>query len=100
MSLSLASLLRPVRLGKPYQEYKVPAGIARKVIEARKPPRPRKGGDIRGSLQHHWCFIPETVKTQSSAPENGRNYRPKHVEQIEVINKLSLLHLVDCLYYY
>jgi len=32
--------LRPVRLGRPYQEHKVPAGIARKVIEARKPPPP------------------------------------------------------------
>jgi len=31
---------------------------------------------------------------QSRAPEEGRNYRPKHVELIEVINKLSLLHLV------
>jgi len=39
-------------------------------------------------------------KTQSSAPEDGRNYRPKHVELIEVINKLSLLHLVGCLRYY
>jgi len=38
VSLSLAALLRPVRLGRPYQEQKVPAGIARKVIEARKPP--------------------------------------------------------------
>ena len=33
VSLSLASLLRPVRLGRPCQEQKVPAGIARKVIE-------------------------------------------------------------------
>jgi len=40
------------------------------------------------------CTIP-----QSSAPEDGRNYRPKHVELIEVINKLSLLHLLGCLYY-
>ena len=38
VSLSLASLLRSVRLGRPYQEYKVPAGIARKVIEAHKLP--------------------------------------------------------------
>jgi len=30
LSLRLASLLRPVRLGRPYQEHKVPAGIARK----------------------------------------------------------------------
>ena len=34
-----------------------------------------------------------------SAPEDGRNYRPKHVEPIEIINKLLLLHLVGCLYY-
>ena len=40
VSLSLFSLLRPVRLGRPYQEHKVPAGIARKVIEARKPTHP------------------------------------------------------------
>jgi len=51
VSLSLASLLRPVRLGRPYQEHTVPAGIARKVIEARKhPPPPRQGGDSRGRL--------------------------------------------------
>ena len=40
VSPSLASLLRPVRLGRPYQEHKVPAGITCKVIEARKPPPP------------------------------------------------------------
>jgi hypothetical protein len=34
--VSEASLLRPARLGRPYQEHEVPAGIARKVIEARK----------------------------------------------------------------
>ena len=38
--------------------------------------------------------------TSSSAPEDGRNYRPKHVELIIIINKnLLLLHLVGCLYY-
>ena len=31
---------------------------------------------------------------QSSVPEDGRNYRPKHVELIEIINKL-LLFLVS-----
>jgi len=36
VSLSLASLLRPVRLGRPQQEHKVPAGITLKVIEDRK----------------------------------------------------------------
>ena len=27
-----------------------------------------------------------------NAPEDGRNYRPKHVELIEIINKLLLLN--------
>jgi hypothetical protein len=43
------------------------------------------------SRQHRRCIIPQT--------EDGRNYGPKQVELIEVINKLSLLHLVGCLYY-
>jgi len=42
----------------------------------------------------------QKLYTQSSAPEARRNYRPKHVEMIEIINKLLLLHLVGCLYYY
>ena len=32
--------------------------------------------------------------TQSSAPEDGRDQRPKHVELIGIFNKLLLLHLV------
>jgi len=32
--------------------------------------------------------------------EDERNYRPKHVELIEMTNKLLLLHLVGCLYHY
>ena len=31
---------------------------------------------------------------------NGRNYRPKQVELIEIINKPLLLHLVGYLYYW
>ena len=49
-------------------------------------------GSIVGSLYHK-------LQTQSSVPEDGRNYRPKHVELIEFINKLLLLHLVGCLYH-
>ena len=30
-----------------------------------------------------------TCLTQSSAPEDGRNYRPKHVQLIEIINKIT-----------
>ena len=40
-----------------------------------------------------WC------KTQSSAPEDGQNNCPKHVELTGIINKPLLLHLVGCLYY-
>ena len=36
--------------------------------------------------------------TQSSTPEDGQNYHPKHVEMIEITDKLLLLHLVGCLY--
>jgi len=51
-------------------------------------------------LQRRRCTRPQAVqKTHSSAPKDGRNYRPKHVELIEIINKLSLLHLVGWLYY-
>jgi len=34
----------------------------------------------------YWFNIP-----QSSAPEDGRNYRPKHVELIEIINKIIII---------
>jgi len=37
--------------------------------------------------------------TQSSAPEDGQNNCPKHVELIGIINKPLLLYLVGCLYY-
>jgi len=47
---------------------------------------------IVGALYHK-------LLTQPSAPEDGRNYRPKHIELIEIINKLLLLHLFGCLYY-
>ena len=43
-------------------------------------------------------FIPAhcttSCNTQSSAPEDGRDQRPKHIELIGIINKLLLLHLV------
>jgi len=31
------------------------------------------------------------LQTQSSAPEVGRNYRPKHVELIEIINRIIIV---------
>jgi hypothetical protein len=33
-----------------------------------------------------------SCNTKSGAPEDGRNYRPKHVELIGIINKLLLLY--------
>ena len=48
--------------------------------------------------QHRGCITPQAV-TQSSAPEDGQNNCPKHVELIGSINKLLLMHLVGCLYY-
>ena len=35
-----------------------------------------------------------SCNTQSSAPEDGRECRPKQVQLIGIINKLLLLHLV------
>jgi hypothetical protein len=45
-----------------------------------------------------WVHYTTTCNTQSSAPEHGRNHRPKHVELIGIINKPLLLHLVGCIY--
>ena len=46
-----------------------------------------------------WVHHTISCNTQSSAPEDGQNHRPKHVELIGVINKPLLLHLVGCLDY-
>ena len=37
--------------------------------------------------QHRGCIIPQTCHTQSSAPEDGQNNCPKHVELSGIINK-------------
>ena len=54
-----------------------------------KAPTMLPAGNIVAALYH----------TRSSAPEDGRNYRPKRVELIVIINKPLLLHLVGYLYY-
>jgi hypothetical protein len=41
-----------------------------------------------------WVHYTTSCNTESSAPEDGRNQRPKHVELIGIINKSLLLHLV------
>ena len=57
-----------------------------------------------------WCCRPKagnivrvhyttSCNTQSSAPEDGQNNCPEHVELIGIINKSLLFHLVGCLYY-
>ena len=47
-----------------------------------------------------WVHYTTSCNTLPSAPEDGRNNLPKHVELIGIINKPLLLHLVGCLYYY
>ena len=41
-----------------------------------------------------WVHYTTSCNTQSSAPEDARDQRPKHVELIGIINKPLLLHLV------
>ena len=41
-------------------------------------------GSIVGALYHK-------LQTQSSTPEDGRNYRPNYVELIEIINKMIIV---------
>jgi len=41
-----------------------------------------------------WVHYTTMYKTQSSAPEDGHDHRPKHVELIGIISKLIFLHLV------
>ena len=54
-------------------------------------------------MHRHWCRLVispagtiiaalyHKLQTQSSAPEDGRNYRPKHVKLIEIINKTIIV---------
>ena len=46
-----------------------------------------------------WLHNTTSCNTLSSAPEDGQNSCPNHVELIGIIIKLLLLHLVGCLYY-
>ena len=46
-----------------------------------------------------WVYYTTSCNTQSSAPEDGQNNCPKHVELTGIVNKLLLLHLVGYLYY-
>ena len=50
-----------------------------------------------GTMHRRYCLqaassaLYTTSCKQSSAPEDGRNYRPKHVELIEIINKIIIV---------
>jgi len=46
-----------------------------------------------------WVHYTTSCNTQCSAPEDGQNIRPKHVELTGIINKSLLLRLFGCLYY-
>ena len=46
-----------------------------------------------------WVHYTTSCNTQSSAPEDGQNNCPKHVELTGIINKPFLLNLVVCLFY-
>ena len=56
-------------------------------------------GSLEAELPGHrsttsWVHYTTSCNTQSSAPEDGRDHRPKHVALIGIINKPLLLHLV------
>ena len=46
-----------------------------------------------------WVHYISSCSTQSSAPEDGQNNCPKHVELIGIIDKPLLLHPVAFIYY-
>ena len=63
------------------------------IVEEFVPPHP---GYRPATSSVHYTT---SCNTQSSAPEDGRNHRPKYVELTGIINKPLLLHLVGCLHY-
>jgi len=46
-----------------------------------------------------WVHYSTSCNTQSNAPEDWRNNRPKLLEMIGIINKSLLSHIVGNLYY-
>ena len=47
-----------------------------------------------------WVNYTTSYNTQSSASEDGRDYRPKHAELIGIINKPLFFQLFGCLRVY
>ena len=67
-------------------------------------PRMLPAGSLEGEapvppLPGSWVHFTTSCNTQSSAPEDGQNNCPKHVELIGIVNKLLLLHLVVYIHY-
>ena len=54
-------------------------------------------GSYRSAIS--WVHYTTSCNTQSSAPEDGQNNCPKHVQLTGIINKPLFLHIVGCLYY-
>ena len=46
-----------------------------------------------------WVHYTTSCNSQASAPEDGQNNFPKHVELTGIIKEPLLLHLAGCLYY-
>ena len=77
--------------------YNVPTMLPASSLEAETVP-PLPGYRLAIS----WVRCTTSCNTQSSAPEDGRDQRPKHVELIRIINKPLLLHVVGVyiIYFY
>jgi hypothetical protein len=77
VSLSLASHLRPVHLGRPYQERKVPAGIdkiRREVI--RKELNISAIQDVKSKYKQNWFNHLESMDN-TRLPKHALNYEPR-----------------------
>ena len=44
-----------------------------------------------GIMHRRCCLLVDQHAVEPSAPEDGRKYRPKHVELIEIINKIIIV---------
>ena len=44
-----------------------------------------------GIMHRRCCLMVDQDAVEPSAPEDGRKYRPKHVELIEIINKIIIV---------
>ena len=78
-----------MQLNKYYYYYNAPTMLPTGSLEAEAPP-PLSGYRPATS----WVHYTTSCNTQSRAPEDGSDHRPKHVELIGIINKPLLSHPV------